>query len=157
MLAEILAVHRKVRAVLFDLPSVVAQAPVALSERGVLDRVEIVGGSFFDEVPAGCDTYMMQAIIHDWDDDSCVTILSNIRRAMASGARVLVIENVLADEPSSADQFARSFDLVMLVTSGLGRERTKAQFVSLFARAGFRIARDITLPSQFHVLELRAT
>ncbi len=155
MLAEILAVHRNVRAVLFDLPPVAEQARAALAERGVLDRVEIVAGSFLEEVPAGCDTYMMQAIVHDWDDDSCVTILSNVRRAMAPGGRVLVIENVLSEEPSPADQFARSFDLVMLVTSGLGRERTKDQFESLFARAGFHIARDITLPSQFHVLELR--
>ena len=155
MLAEILAAHQNVRGVLFDLPSVAEQARAALSERGLLDRVEIVGGSFLEEVPAGCDAYMMQAIIHDWDDDSCVTILSNIRRVMAPGARVLVIENVLSDEPSPDDQFARSFDLVMLVTSGLGRERTESQFASLFARAGLRIARDITLPSQFHVLELR--
>lgn len=156
MLAEILAVHRNVRAVLFDLPAVAQRARAVLTQGGILDRVEIVAGSFFAEVPTGCDAYMMQAIIHDWDDDSCVTILSNIRRAMAPGARVLVIENVLSEEPSPADQFARSFDLVMLVTSGLGRERTEKEFASLFARAGFRLARDIRLPSQFHVMELRA-
>jgi O-methyltransferase domain len=157
MLAEILAVHPALRAALFDLPEVAERGRDRLRERGLLDRCEIVGGSFFETVPAGCDAYMMQSIIHDWDDDSCVTILTNIRRAMAPGARVLVIENVLSPEPSPADQFARSFDLVMLITSGLGRERTRAQFDGLFARAGFRIARDITLPSQFHVLELRAT
>lgn len=155
MLAEILARHPKLDAVLFDLPDVVEQARPHLKELGFADRVQIAGGSFFDEVPEGCDAYMLQAIVHDWDDASCEKILSNIRRAMAPGGRVLVIENVLSPEPSPADQFARSFDLVMLVTSGLGRERTKAQFETLFVTAGFRIARDITLPSMFHVLELR--
>lgn len=156
MLAEVLARHASMRGVLFDLPEVVEQARPAVAARGLLDRVEVVAGSFFDSVPEGCDAYMLQAIIHDWDDESCVTILSNCRKAMAPGARILVIENVLGRAPSSADQFARSFDLVMLVTSGLGRERSKAQFESLFARAGLRIRRDVTLPSLFHVLELEA-
>lgn len=156
MLAEVLLSYPSIRGVLIDLPEVAEQARTALADRGLLDRVEIVGGSFFDSVPDGCDAYMMQAIIHDWDDDSCVAILSNCGKAMPPGGRVLVIENVLAPEPVSADQFARSFDLVMLVTSGLGRERSKAQFESLFSRAGLRLARDVTLPSMFHVLELVA-
>ncbi|MGH2726618.1 MAG: methyltransferase, partial [Actinomycetota bacterium] len=150
MLREVLSAHPAIAGVLFDLPEVVAQA-------GVLpEGASAVGGSFFDSVPEGCDVYMLQAIIHDWDDDSCVTILSNCRKAMASGGRVLVIENVLSPEPGPADQFARTFDLVMLVTSGLGRERTLAQFKELFARAGLRLRRNVTLPSMFHVLELEA-
>jgi hypothetical protein len=148
MLTEVLRAYPSIRGVLFDLPEVVAQAS------GLPDRVDVVGGSFFDAVPEGCDAYMLQAIVHDWDDESCVTILSNCRRAMAAGGRVLVIENVLGAEPSPADRFARAFDLVMLVTSGLGRERTRAQFEALFADAGLRLRRDVTLPSMFHVLEL---
>ena len=157
MLAEVLARYPKLNSVLFDLPEVVEQARAHLKELGFADRVQIIGGSFFDDVPAGCDAYLLQAIIHDWDDESCATILTNIRRVMAPGGRVLVVENVLDAEPSPSDRFARSFDLVMLVTSGLGRERTRAQFEALFTKAGFRIARDITLPSMFHVIELRAT
>jgi hypothetical protein len=75
---------------------------------------------------------------------------------MANTSKVLVIENVLGPVPAASDQFARSFDLVMLVTSGLGRERSRAQFDALFARAGLRLSRDVTLPSMFHVLELVA-
>lgn len=156
MLAEVLERHASMLGVLFDLPEVAGQARLALTERGLLDRVEVVAGSFFESVPEGCDAYMLQAIVHDWDDESCVKILSNCRKAMAPGGRILVIENVLGPAPSSADQFARSFDLVMLVTSGLGRERSRAQFESLFGRARLRVRRDVTLPSLFHVLELEA-
>jgi hypothetical protein len=156
MLAAVLEAHPRLRGVLFDLPEVVEQAHEPLRARGLGDRVELVGGNFFDGVPEGCDAYMMQAIIHDWDDEACITILSNCAKAMALGGRVLVIENVLQPEPSAADQFARSFDLVMLVTSGSGRERTMAQFSALFDRAGLRLRRDVTLPSLFHVLELEA-
>jgi len=156
LLAGILAAYPSLRGVVFDLPEVAEQARANLSERGLTDRVDIVGGNFFEAVPTNCDAYMMQSVIHDWDDSSCVKILSNVREAMAPGARVLVIENVLGPEPSPADQFARTFDLVMLVITGAGRERTRAQFDSLFAGAGLRVRRDVTLPSLFHVLELEA-
>lgn len=156
LLAALLTAYPSMRGVLFDLPEVAEQARSFLEARGLLERCEVGGGSFLDAVPEGCDAYMMQAIVHDWDDDSCVRLLSNVRRAMAPGARVLVIESVLSPEPAPIDQFTRSFDLVMLVTSGAGRERTRAQFDALFARAGLRVSRDVTLPSMFHVLELRA-
>jgi len=156
LLAEILTAYPSLRGILFDLPEVAEQARATFTARGLTDRAEAVGGSFFDSVPAGCDAYMMQSVIHDWDESSCVKILSNVRAAMAPGAKVLVIENVLRPEPSPADQFTRTFDLVMLVITGAGRERTRAQFDSLFAAAGLRVRRDVTLPSLFHVLELEA-
>jgi len=37
-------------------------------------------------------------VLHDWTDQKCRAILSAIRRAAARGAKVLVIENVLADD-----------------------------------------------------------
>jgi O-methyltransferase len=156
LLAEILARNTSMRGVLFDLPEVAEQARSTFEARGLSDRVEISGGSFFDRVPSGCDAYLMQAVIHDWDDDSCVKILTNVRDAMGPGGRVLVIESVLKPTPAPIDQFARTFDLVMLVITGAGRERTRAQFDSLFARAGLRVRRDVTLPTLFHVLELGA-
>jgi hypothetical protein len=152
VLAALLHAYPSMRGVLFDLPTVIEQARPRLAAWG--DRVELVGGSFFDAVPAGCDAYLMQAVIHDWDDESCVTILTRCREALSPDGRVLVVENVLNPIPSSADQFARSFDLVMLVTSGLGRERTRPQFDALFARARLRVRDDVVLPSLFHVLEL---
>ena len=152
MLAALLDAAPAMRGVLFDLPGVVEQARPRLERFGA--RCELAAGSFFDGVPAGCDAYLLQAIVHDWDDDSCVRILRNCRKAMATGGTVLVVESVLEPEPSPSDQFARSFDLVMLVTSGLGRERTRAQFDALFARAGLRVRDDVLLASLFHVLEL---
>jgi len=52
------------------------------------------------------------------------------------------------------DKLTRAFDLLMLVLTGAGRERTRAQFETLFARAGLRLERDITLPPLLHVLEV---
>ena len=54
-LGALLARHRATTGVLFDQPQVVAGAEPVLREFGVLDRCEIVAGSFFDAVPAGGD------------------------------------------------------------------------------------------------------
>jgi len=66
MLAAILRAHPHLRGTLFDQPHVVAGAKAVLAERGVVERCDIVGGSFFETVPEGADAYLMRVVIHDW-------------------------------------------------------------------------------------------
>ena len=39
-----------------------------LQAAGLADRCQVVGGNFFESVPAGADAYLMRHIIHDWED-----------------------------------------------------------------------------------------
>ena len=75
LLAAILAHHEGPRGVLFDRPHVVGDAPALLKERGVEGRVTIEAGDFFQTVPVGGDAYLLSHIIHDWNEDQCLTIL----------------------------------------------------------------------------------
>lgn len=143
LLASILAAHPDVHGVLFDLPSVVAKARPVLTSAGVADRVEVVGGDFFAAVPQGCDRYLLQAIVHDWDDDSCVRFLTRCREAVAPSGRILVLEFVMPTH--NGDHFAKATDLEMLVDTGAGRERTRVEFDALFARAGLRVEHVIPI------------
>ena len=153
LLAGILTAHPGVRGVLFDLPSVVPKAEPVLAAAGVADRVEVVGGDFFEAVPEGCDRYLLEAIVHDWDDDSCVRFLSNIRTALAPEGRVLVLEAIMPEH--SDDHFVRAVDLEMLVVTGAGRERTRVEFDALFARAGLRV-RNVVPIAVSSLFELEA-
>ncbi len=137
LLASILTANAGVTGVLFDLPAVVAKAPAVLEAAGVANRAEIVGGSFFESVPSGCDRYLLQAIVHDWDDDSCVRFLTRCREALAPGGRIIVLEAIVPEH--DGDHFAKAVDLEMLVDTGAGRERTRPEFDALFARAGLRV------------------
>ena len=137
LLAAILAANPRCSGALYDLPAVVAKSGPVLARAGVAERVEVIGGSFFDSVPGGCDRYVLQAIVHDWDDDSCVRFLGNCREALAPGGRVLVLEQMMPAH--DGDHFVKTLDLEMLVDTGKGRERTKEQFDALFARAGLRV------------------
>ena len=153
LLVEVLKVHPNVNGVLFEVPEVLAAAKENLATQGLADRCEFVGGNFLESVPTGCDHYLLQFVLHDWSDDSCATILGNLKTAMRRDGKVLVIENVL--EANGRDPWTlRASDLLMLVLTGSGRERTRDEFAALFQRTGFRLARDVTLPSLAHVFEL---
>ena len=138
LLAAILQQHGKVKGTLFDLAPVVAQAQQAplLTAPGLAGRVDFVAGDFFAGVPQGADGYVMKYILHDWNDELCVQILTHCRQAMAKGGRVLVVDNVVpaGNEP----HWGKQLDINMLVLTG-GRERTVADFKQLFARAGLKV------------------
>jgi len=122
----------------FDLPLVVAGAASALSELGIAERARTVAGDFFDEAPAGADLYVMNSVLHNWDDTDAGRILSTCRAAMAPEARLLVIERVVPEGNAPAE--AKLFDINMLVVAG-GRERTEPEYRRLFEQAGLALTR----------------
>jgi hypothetical protein len=137
--------------VLFDLPQVVAGARPLLEARGVAQRVEVVGGSFFENAPAGLDAYLLKNILHDWGDADCVRILKNVHAAAKPGGRVLLVEAVL--EEGNAPQFAKVLDIEMLVITHGGRERNLQEWKLLLEQSGFRFSRVVSNPSPLSVIE----
>ncbi|MEJ3745999.1 methyltransferase [Actinomycetes bacterium KLBMP 9797] len=135
------------RGVLFDREQ--ALSGHLLGQLGADDRWAAVGGDFFVEVPAG-DHYLMKYVLHDWSDDECVRILTNCRRAMAPGGRVLIVESVLA--PGNEPDTGKLLDLMMM-TNLTGRERTEAEFAAVLGEAGLRIARVVPTQAPVSVVE----
>jgi hypothetical protein len=86
LLSQILKSNPGLKGILFDLQHVIAGADTLLNAQGVAERVEKVSGDFFASVPAA-DAYIMRHIIHDWDDERCITILKNIYAAMKDNGR----------------------------------------------------------------------
>jgi len=150
LLSELLVQHRGLRAMLCDAPGVLESARALLAERGVLDRVSFVPGSFFDGVPKGADAYLLKNILHDWDDARCLTILGHCRAAMERGQRLRVVE-ALVEETS--DDFGPLADLQMMMVCCEGRERGRADFERLFAASGFTLARILPTPTPMNILE----
>jgi hypothetical protein len=150
LLAAILAAHPQVRGVLFDQQHVVSGAAPVLEAAGVLDRCEIVAGSFFTSVPEGADAYVLKWIIHDWEDEECVAILRTCREAMGPEAVVLVIERDLG--PPNENPAAKISDLNMLVMPG-GRERTREEYAALFEQAGLRYVSTALATSGHAIIE----
>ncbi|KAL9041934.1 MAG: hypothetical protein Q9214_003940, partial [Letrouitia sp. 1 TL-2023] len=66
--------------------------------KGLLDSIETMAVSFFDaQVVEGAFVYQFRRILHDWSDDSSISILKNTVRAMTSRSRVLIIETIMPE------------------------------------------------------------
>ena len=138
LLAAILQRTPAARGVLFDLPHVIAGAEDYLAANEVADRCRGVGGDFFAAIPSGGDAYVLSQILHDWEPDHCITILTNCRQAIATNGRLFVVELVLPE--GNTPDFGKWMDLHMLAIAG-GRERTAAEYGALFQKAGFELVR----------------
>jgi hypothetical protein len=152
LLASILQKFPKTRGILADVDHVIAGAAPRLQALGVAERVETRVVDFFKAVPEGGDVYIMKHIIHDWDDDRASIILGNIRKALnrRPNGKVLLLEAVVA--PRNEPDLAKMLDLEMMVMPG-GRERTAAEFETLFTRSGFRMTRIVPTKSPLSVIE----
>ena len=153
LIAGILMAYPTVRGVLFDQAAVIAGAHAVLAPSGVAERCRVVGGSFFESVPPGGDAYILSVVIHDWDDEPASVILGNCRRAMPTSSRLLLIERVLPDRPAAASHLTSYLNDLNMLHSLSGRERSEAEYRTLLARSGFRLARVVATQSPFAVVE----
>jgi hypothetical protein len=150
MLTTILGRHEGPQGILFDMPHVVRDAPDLIQKRGLTDRIRIESGNFFESVPAGADAYIFSHIIHDWNEEQCLTILGNCRRAINQDGRLLLVEMVLpsGDTPHPG----KMFDMMMLLVTG-GRERTAAEYTALLAKAHFQLTQVVPTASPVSIVE----
>jgi hypothetical protein len=78
-------------------------------------------------------------VLHDWDDDTCRKILSNLVPAMrANYSKVLINENVVSDK--GAAWSITSMDWLMMVLGGV-RERTETQWRGLLESVGLKVVK----------------
>jgi hypothetical protein len=149
LLAAILNANPGAQGALFEQASVIAAAKRNLTP-DVARRIEFVTGDFFKAVPEARDIYILKNIIHDWDDDRSVAILSNCRKAMKNDSKVLIIEGVVpAGNVSSPTKI---MDINMLVMTG-GRERTEAEHRALLTEAGLRLNRVVPVTPSTSIVE----
>jgi hypothetical protein len=132
LLAALLAAAPGLRGTLFDLPEVIDGA--RLTPRPELgDRLRLVAGDFFREVPAGADAYVLSHVLHDWPDERAAVILRRVAAAMAPASRALVIENV---RPDARPGLVLAYLDVQMLAAWEGRERTLDEYRALFRGAG---------------------
>jgi len=136
-LYALMARNEKLEGIVFERPNVAAAAEAAARKAGLSRRTKVVAGNFLEAVPES-DLYLLKWILHDWDDSDCIKILSNCRRSMRPGGRVIALELQLGeiDDPG----LSSLMDLNMLVVLN-GRERSAHEYSDLFAAAGLRMTR----------------
>jgi hypothetical protein len=123
------------RKIFQDLPSVIAN--VDHNETAA----EPMGHDFFTPQPVkGAKFYHFRGIMHDWPDDSCIKIISQLRPSFRKGYSRLLIQSFVLPNTGCSLLEATS-DLTMWACCGM--ERAENHWHSLLERAGFKIVRII--------------
>ena len=143
LLCSLLVKYPHIKGTVLELDSVIKNKDLLWAEKiGVKDRCNYVGGNMFSEVPSA-DAYIMKMILHDWSDDECIKILSNIYNASPKNGTVLIAEH-LVPGPEKA-HFSKFFDIHMMCVA-TGKERTVDEYADLLIKTGWNHAN--TLDSQ---------
>ena len=106
------------------------------NKMGVEDKCTYIVGDMFNEVPTA-DVYIMKMILHDWSDDECIKILSNIYNASPKDGTVLIAEHLVPGP--EIPHFSKLFDIHMMCAAS-GKERTTEEYAELLKRAGWKHA-----------------
>lgn len=96
-----------------------------------------VADSFFEQIPAGADIYLLCRVLSDWDDTRAGHILDACCRAMRRESRLLIVGR-------TGGRTGPMLDLHLLVMTG-GWERTPEQQEALLNSHGLRVVRSAPL------------
>jgi C-methyltransferase len=124
--------YPEINCVLFDLQEVLKNVET--------QQIRKISGSFFDGIPDLGDAIILSRVIHDWNDESAISILNNCYNALPTGGKVYLIENC-------TDKTECKFSLLSLNMSVMcdSFERTSDQYMQLFSHAGFYFQDEIKL------------
>jgi hypothetical protein len=137
------------KGLVYDLPHSREGGLAYIAQQGLSDRVGVESGDFFAAAPAA-DLYLLKFILHDWDDASAAKILTNIRRAMNAGGRVVLVEMRLGAIGEAG--LGPLVDVNMMAVTG-GRERTREEYQKLLAAAGLKLDKVTPTQSPFDMFE----
>lgn len=96
----------------------------------------------------GALAYYIRHCLHSLSDGECVTVLQRLAEAMAADSRLLIVDVLVGDPPTTRQT---TFDMMMLV--GSAKERTLANFQRIVGAAGLRITQVSPYANLFAVIE----
>jgi acetylserotonin N-methyltransferase len=121
--------------IVFDLPHALELAKSMVSKSGVQNRMQVIGGDFFQDDLPKADLFALGRILHDWNESKIRLLLKRIFDALPSGGGLLIGEKILWDD-RNGPRWALMQSLNMIVCTE-GRERTLAEYGGLLNEAGF--------------------
>ena len=142
LLGNLLVKYPHMKGTVLELESVISEKELLLAPKlRVSERCSYVSGDMFSsgQVPSA-DAYIMKMILHDWSDEECINILSNIHRTSPEHARLFIAEHLIPgpDKP----HFSKLFDVHMMCVAS-GKERTIDEYSTLLKQSGWKYVQTL--------------
>lgn len=139
---EFLKAAAKARATIFDLPGVIPMAKERMTRAGLIDRVELIAGDFYEnKLPTGADLAWLGAIAHQNSRQQNRDLFAKVHAALNEGGQV-VIRDVVMDPSRTAPRTGALFAVNMLTATPGGGTYTLEEYTQDLENAGFT---DVTL------------
>jgi 2,7-dihydroxy-5-methyl-1-naphthoate 7-O-methyltransferase len=130
-LAELLLKHDHLKGKLLDLPDTADRALKHIKNAGIVERVEVIGQSFFEPLPKGLDIYLLKGVINNWSDDDAIRILERCAEASKPDSKIIILSDIFSEtEP-------RSLPIDMILTNG--KCRSLGEYREIIKKAGLEI------------------
>ena len=149
------------RGIVFDQPSVITAVDNGDEFRSRMiaqDRYSFVAGNMFESstIPSA-DAYILKHILHNYDNEKVVAILTSIRKAFNQGSvsssTLFIVESILTPEESIADWQIHAMDLMMVASFIKAQVRTLEEHEILLSTAGFKIKRFYPIQAPNSIIE----
>lgn len=124
-------------------------APNSLHDQA-LSRLNVVLGTFFEDVPPHGDVYILSRVLHDWSDEEAQQILNTVSQAMDVGTRLLIVDRI-APETDLPDEAKYSSVRMMLLFGG--RERTLPEIRGMLLGAELEITKTTVTTTPYLIVE----
>ncbi|UJR19371.1 hypothetical protein I4U23_022500 [Adineta vaga] len=153
LIFRLLRKHTHLKGILYDLPHVTNTINLQDLDKSITDRLTIVGGDMFSNIPNDGDIYILSHIFMGLTDNEARILLKNCRQAMQNGKHLLIIDvvNTSSSDANQDNLLKEMADIHMLVLLG-GKFRTKEEFEVLLENEHLKLNRIIPLMgSAFYV------
>ena len=141
------------KATLFDLPPVIEMARERIEQAGMMDRVTLVPGNFYeDELPPGHDLALLSAIIHQNSLEQNQDLYRKVFQALNPGGRIVIRDHVMSPDRTQPLDGA-IFAVNMLVNTEGGGTWTFDEIKDGLTRAGFSRVKQLQSKGMFSLVE----
>ncbi|UJW31293.1 polyketide biosynthesis methyltransferase [Saccharothrix sp. AJ9571] len=152
---EAMGVNEKLRTTFVFAPRSVEPVTNAVTEAGLADRATVVGAETATARPEGeFDLIMVNHVVHRFTAEQNAEILRNARAAAAPGARLLLLDFFLDDDPVQRPLDALHAGEYLVIDGTI--VYPEAEVRTWLGNAGWRVVDRLSLPGSPRVLVAEA-
>lgn len=140
LIMELVSNYTWLKGAVYERPEIAEIAEKNIEAAEMSEKIDVMEGSFFENVPCGYDAILMKYILHDWPDDECLNILRNCRDALQVGNKLFIVD-IVVDRNSKYYKRHTVVDIRMMTILN-AKERTQLEFKKLLEQTGFKFERN---------------
>ncbi|CAF2993677.1 unnamed protein product [Rotaria sp. Silwood2] len=122
------------------------------------NKWSFLSGNMYDSstVPLA-DAYVLKHILHDFDDNKCLEILSSIRKANENEKDtptvIFIIEHIILPNEALSNWQSHAIDIGMAILFDNARERTQDEYEELLKKTGFQLKKMYPIQAPNSIIE----